>query len=384
MAIAFAVFVLFVASVSATPLLEDKCSWGPSYWCENHEQAVECKAVEHCRTNVWAVKDETACEICEMVVPKIKDFVSKNTTQAEVLTLLEQGCSEAQEFAAMCKSLVDQYAPVIMSNIDELMADPQKVCTALGLCTSQVKKTVAAQLIFNSLPLKKHLFAPKKTVIISKPYKASAACILCEYVITTLKGILNENSTKEEIEEAVEDVCSLFPDTIKSDCDQFVKQYEPAIVELLLQEIDPALVCTMLGVCASKEHRKALEKKVVLKVGSNETCEVCETAMTYLKNILADNATKQEILDLMKQICNYLPSQLAPECNAIVTEYAPAILDLIATAPPHTLCEEIGLCSDKKKGGGDFCFLGASFWCANKQNAVKCNAVNFCSDNVWH
>lgn len=45
-------------SVSATPLLEDKCSWGPSYWCENHEQAVECKAVEHCRTNVWAVKDE--------------------------------------------------------------------------------------------------------------------------------------------------------------------------------------------------------------------------------------------------------------------------------------------------------------------------------------
>lgn len=24
---------------------------------------------------------QTACEICEMVVPKIKDFVSKNTTQ---------------------------------------------------------------------------------------------------------------------------------------------------------------------------------------------------------------------------------------------------------------------------------------------------------------
>ncbi|KAK2572888.1 Prosaposin [Acropora cervicornis] len=356
MAIAFAVFVLFVASVSATPLLEDKCSWGPSYWCENHEQAVECKAVEHCRTNVWAVKDETACEICEMVVPKIKDFVSKNTTQAEVLTLLEQGCSEAQEFAAMCKSLVDQYAPVIMSNIDKLMADPQKVCTALGLCTSQVKKSVAAQLIFNSLPLEKHLFAPKKTVITSKPYKASATCILCEYVMTTLKGILSENSTKEEIKEALEDVCSLFPDTIRSECDQFVKQYEPAIAELLLQEIDPAMVCTMLGLCASKEHRKALEKKVVLKVGSNETCEVCETVMTYLKNILADNATK---------------------CNAIVTEYAPAILDLIATAAPHTLCEEIGLCSNKKKGGGDFCFLGASFWCANKQNAVKCNFVSF-------
>ena len=62
-----------------------------------------------------------------------------------------------------------------------------------------MKKSVAAQLIFNSLPQEKHSFAPKKTVIISKPYKASAACILCEYVITTLKGILSENSTKVRI-----------------------------------------------------------------------------------------------------------------------------------------------------------------------------------------
>lgn len=62
-----------------------------------------------------------------------------------------------------------------------------------------MKKTVAAQLIFDSLPLKKHLFAPKKTVISSKPYKASAVCILCEYVMTTLKGILSENSTKVRI-----------------------------------------------------------------------------------------------------------------------------------------------------------------------------------------
>lgn len=36
----------------------------------------------------------------------------------------------------------------------------------------------------------------------------------------------------------------------------------------------------------------AMEKPVALEVGSNETCEICETVMTYLKNALADNATK--------------------------------------------------------------------------------------------
>lgn len=37
--------------------------------------------------------------------------------------------------------------------------------------------------------------------------------------------------------------------------------------------------------------------------------------------------------------------------------------------------QEIGLCDSAvvKKKGGDFCFLGASFWCASKQNAINCN-----------
>lgn len=45
-------------TVSASPLGQEKCSWGPSYWCESYKQAVECKALEHCRTKVWAVKNE--------------------------------------------------------------------------------------------------------------------------------------------------------------------------------------------------------------------------------------------------------------------------------------------------------------------------------------
>jgi len=43
-----------------------------------------------------------------------------------------------------------------------------------------------------------------------------------------------------------------------------VQQYEPAVVELLLQEIDPAMVCTMLGLCASKEHRKGSKIIVIV------------------------------------------------------------------------------------------------------------------------
>ncbi|XP_068710683.1 prosaposin-like [Montipora capricornis] len=384
MAFTYAVFVVFVAAVSASPVTEDKCSWGPSYWCENFEQAVECKALEHCRENVWAVKDEVACEICEEIVPKIKDFLSNTTTQEEVITLLEQACSAIGEFATMCKALVDKYEPLIMTNLEKIMDDPQQVCTALGLCTSKAKETVAAKLIFKPLPLRPHSVASKPAIFKSKPYRASPQCILCEYVMGELKTILKENATQQEIEDALEEVCSILPETVRNDCNEFVQQYEPAIVQILIAELDPSIVCTTLGLCASKEHRKALEKQVTLKVGSNETCQICVLVMTYLKNLLADNATEQEILALLEQICNYLPSQIASECNALISEYGQAVLDLIATSDPKTLCEEVGLCSALKKKGNYLCSFGPSFWCANKQNAAMCNAVKHCADHVWH
>ncbi|XP_062913191.1 prosaposin-like [Mobula hypostoma] len=36
------------------PLLgENKCTWGPAYWCKDKETATKCNAVEHCKNHVW-------------------------------------------------------------------------------------------------------------------------------------------------------------------------------------------------------------------------------------------------------------------------------------------------------------------------------------------
>ncbi|XP_020606225.1 prosaposin-like [Orbicella faveolata] len=394
MSLTVVALVLFVATVSGTPTGQAKCSWGPSYWCQNYKQALECNALEHCRANVWAVKDEEACNICQQVVPMIRDFLAKNTTQAEVVTLAEQACEDiAGPLAPMCKSVIDKYEPVIWDSVLELMADPKQVCTALGLCDSKKSKKVDAKLVTRALPLKNHLKTilapvlvaakPKATVIKSKPFKTSAECILCEFVMKELDSILQENATQQEIEEALDEVCSLLPDTVKTECEQFVDQYAPAIIAILSQELDPSVVCTTLGLCDSNKHSKVMEKTVTFVPGSNQTCQICEAVMTYVKNLLADNATQQEILSLLKEGCSLLPSQLSAECNAIVSEYGPAILDLIAESDPHTLCEQIGLCTSALKKE-EFCFLGASYWCANKRNAINCNALKHCTDHVWN
>lgn len=85
-------------------------------------------------------------------------------------------------------------------------ADPKQVCTELGLCTSMKSKKADAKLVTSALPLKNHLKTilapvlvaakPPATVIKSKPFKATAECILCEFIMKELDGILKENATK--------------------------------------------------------------------------------------------------------------------------------------------------------------------------------------------
>ena len=77
-------------------------------------------------------------------------------------------------------------------------SDPQQVCTALGLCGSKQSNKVSAELITNSVPLKKHLLSlkPKGAILKSQPYRASPQCVLCEFVMSELKNLLNQNSTE--------------------------------------------------------------------------------------------------------------------------------------------------------------------------------------------
>ncbi|EGD79486.1 hypothetical protein PTSG_10051 [Salpingoeca rosetta] len=34
-----------------------RCTFGPSYWCQSEDTAIECGALEHCRTKVWSQQE---------------------------------------------------------------------------------------------------------------------------------------------------------------------------------------------------------------------------------------------------------------------------------------------------------------------------------------
>lgn len=70
---------------------------------------------------------------------------------------------------------------------------------------------------------------------------------------------------QEEIIKALDSVCSVMPDTVKKQCEDFVNTYGKAILSLLLSELDPQEVCTTLGLCSQASVAGKWVKVVVCK-----------------------------------------------------------------------------------------------------------------------
>lgn len=72
---------------------------------------------------------------------------------------------------------------------------------------------------------------------------------------------------------AVEKVCSLLPGKSKQRCKDLIETYGQAIIDLLVQEVDPKTVCTVLGLCRDasrtfiRESPRPLKTPHILRLG---------------------------------------------------------------------------------------------------------------------
>ncbi|XP_022048059.1 prosaposin isoform X1 [Acanthochromis polyacanthus] len=181
------------------------------------------------------VRDSPACAICEFVMKQLESMLEDQATEEEVIQAVEKVCTLLPStLTAQCKDLIETYGQAIIELLVQ-QADPKTVCTVLALCNDASRKFVAA------------LDQPR--------FKAGGYCDVCKMAVNYIDGILEKNATQAEIEEAVRKVCSFLPSSYRTECDQLVEQYEPVLVQLLLQMLDPDFVCMKVGACPEAVRR---------------------------------------------------------------------------------------------------------------------------------
>uniref|UniRef100_A0A8C9IG16 Prosaposin n=1 Tax=Piliocolobus tephrosceles TaxID=591936 RepID=A0A8C9IG16_9PRIM len=141
--------------------------------------------------------------------------------------------------------------------------------------SSGVPLEVSPELVCSMLRLCSGTRLPALTVHVTQP-KDGGFCEVCKKLVGYLDRNLEKNSTKQEILAALEKGCSFLPDPYQKQCDQFVAEYEPVLIEILVEVMDPSFVCLKIGACPSARKPLLGTEKCVW--GPSYWCQNTETA----------------------------------------------------------------------------------------------------------
>ena len=78
--------------------------------------------------------------------------------------------------------------------------------------------------------------------------RTDADCLTCKTVVKLVVKEVDNGRTEERIIGSLETIC-LPVLKLKQGCDTFVQQYANELIHILVEEEDPELACTLLGVC---------------------------------------------------------------------------------------------------------------------------------------
>ncbi|XP_049821569.1 uncharacterized protein LOC109601826 isoform X7 [Aethina tumida] len=351
----------------------DVCLMAGECSAQFHTHNIEITPMSHVGY-VYPKGDDLPCDLCEQLVGHLRDLLVANTTESEFKRVLEGLCKQTKSFANECLSIVDEYYSVIYSYLVNEMK-PKEMCTLINICPRSegdkvdIKPLVpieTAQAANQQGPLPKQplvhinigggqLDARPETAqlpieLLMPPHiqniYSKETCLFCEYFLHFVQESITDPKTEASIKTIIDGACERLPPSINSTCVQFVDMYEPAMIALLAQEIDPSVVCPLIKACPNSNSSQDVE---VFMEQENDSpkCPLCLYAVSKLESMVKDKKTEDNIRANLKKLCKHLPGSLAPECNDFVETYTNELVEmLMADLQPNEVCIYIKLCPD--------------------------------------
>jgi len=231
-----------------------------------------------------------------------------------------------------CESFVETYTASIINLIVQGFT-PDEVCSALDLCASTTEVALVET-------------APTPVEV------EDSTCILCEYVVTTLDGMLTDKTNEAQIKAALESLCSILPKSIEAQCDNFVETYTDIIIDMLTKDVTPEMICSNLGLCKPKGN--VVVHQVALEAPKDPYCSLCELVVRDLDGMLEDKQNKEEIEKALDVLCYQLSDPVHKQCEKMVAKYTDEIIEMfIKEYTPKQICSELGLCVDNEINTND-------------------------------
>ncbi|XP_075791066.1 prosaposin [Pelodiscus sinensis] len=321
------------------------------------------------------------CKDCVQLITDVQEAVRTNSSF--VTSLIAHAKEECERLgpgtAQLCKDYISQYSDLAIQMMMHML--PKDICAMIGFCTSL--KSVPMQTLVPAKVVPKVKMEPAEKNLVQSE---TSVCDICEMVVKEVTSLLESNKTEEEIVYGIEKLCSVFPQSIKDQCKDFVDTYGKAVIDMLLEATTPESVCILLKCCTS--HKPSHEVKIAPEqLQAGDFCDVCKMVVAYIEKQLEKNATGAEIEAALEKVCHFLPKSVSDQCVQFVDQYEPMLLTILTEImDPDFVCRKLGVCVSSKQHllGSEECVWGPGYWCKNMETAAQCNAVEHCKHHVWN
>ncbi|XP_005076151.1 pulmonary surfactant-associated protein B isoform X1 [Mesocricetus auratus] len=342
---------------SATSL---DCAQGPKFWCQNVEQAVQCRALGHCLQEVWGhVGANDLCQECEDIVQLLIKMTKEDIFQDTIRKFLEQECEilPLKLLVPRCRQVLDVYLPLVIDYFQSQI-NPKAICNHVGLCPLRQAKPEQEPGMQDAIPdplMNKLVLPVLPGAFVARPGPHTQDlseqqlpiplpfCWLCRTLIKRVQAVI----PKGVLAVAVAQVCHVVPLVVGGICQCLAERYTVLLLDALLGRVVPQLVCGLVLRCSTEDAigpaLPALDPLVEEWPLQDAECRLCKSVITRAWNT-SEQATPQAMPQAMRQACLRFWLD-RPKCEHFVEQHAPQLLALVPRSRnAHAACQALGVC----------------------------------------
>eukprot|EP01027_Heterolobosea_sp_BB2_P002773 GEZU01004166.1.p1 GENE.GEZU01004166.1~~GEZU01004166.1.p1 ORF type:complete len:483 (+),score=187.36 GEZU01004166.1:713-2161(+) len=294
----------------------------------NRFQATCLASLHLCSSSSSSVVDSNKggfeCDACNLIMSFVSRYITANGTQQEIEHELQAVCQYLPSWAtSYCNEFIGMYgaelaAFIVKEGVNEL----DQFCSQIGLCTSVVAPV-----------------APVTPVV--EASSSGLKCAICEYIMAYAENLLQQNTTEQELEKFFDKICLALPATFQDACVAIIADYEPMLIQLLLNGEQPSKVCAEIKLCD-----QTVPAAPVTTVQSGALCPICEYLVSFIESYVGNQATEEKVAQALDKVCSVIPKSYQSACEAIVNNYAPVLISAILNKEtPSVVCTQVKLCT---------------------------------------
>jgi len=154
-----------------------------------------------------------------------------------------------------------------------------------------------------------------------------------------LSNYIHQQSTEEEIEQSLQNVCNQMPLPLRKQCHELIDTYGPSIIATLIGEFDVSTICRKLNLC-TKEMKVQLS---YITKANQISCGVCDYISTYIHFALKRDSSKKSLKRALSTVCTHLSSEQTSQCQTLIQLF-PSNIHQLQLGSGNNFCKQLVIC----------------------------------------